>query len=47
MSASMDPGGTSVGSTAPRGQGKSVGAKAIDMGAVVMVSFAETVTGKH
>jgi len=44
MSASMDPGGTSVGSTAPRGQGKSVGAKAIDMGAVVMVSFAETVT---
>ena len=47
MSARMDPGGTSAGSTAPRGQGKSVGAKEIDMGAVVMGSFVETVTGKH
>ena len=47
MSASMDLGGTSVESIAPRGQGKSVGAKAIDMGAVVTGSFAGTVTGKQ
>jgi len=40
----MDPGETSVGITAPKGRGKSVGAKAIGMEAVVMVSFAETVT---